>query len=473
MSTERPTRRALRGRRPGATFGRSLAVVLAVLVLVGGVGAAVSLTQGPRAGAAAVDALAVAEAAGQRVVFTTNQPLAPVTAEQVSVEPDAPFTIAASGRNIAVQFTYALDPDTEYTVRIDGVTGASGGPASTLRHTFTTGTPPLFVLQRQDDADDAIFSTNLAGDRALPVFTDEQIEDYRASRTALVVQTTDAAGAARLVTTGLDGSEPTELALPGEGTIAGLQVADQGGFVGYTYTDLDISASGGIESTLFIASLSEPGADPVAIDVGEDSRVVQWAFVPETSALIVLTFDGQLRLVDTADLDAEPVLLGGALALSGIERGTARAIVERNEGTVVIDLTDLSEEPLVAADGAESLGIPGPVTPSVAGSTLRTFTRMGEDGFPAAQSVVRVDADGAVTPLLELADPGDAVMQTCASPSGRYAAVIVTPDLVSNAYDTYTRPLPTRIETHIIDTRDGEGVTVIEGTDISWCQVAI
>ena len=81
-----------------------------------------------------------------------------------------------------MQFTYALDPDTEYTVRIDGRHGRErrsriDAPARPSR----TGTPPLFVLQRQDDADDAIFRTNLAGDRAVPVFTDEQIEDYRAS----------------------------------------------------------------------------------------------------------------------------------------------------------------------------------------------------------------------------------------------------------------------------------------------------
>jgi hypothetical protein len=471
MSTE-PATRAGRRRRAGGGFTRMLAIVLAGLVVAGAVGAAVSLTQGPRVSAVAIDARAAAEAAGQRIVFTTNQPLAEIDPAQVSVEPAAAFTLEAAGRNVAVEFTYPLDPDTEYRVEIAGVEGSSGGPTATLAHSFTTGIPPLYVLQRRADDDDVIFSSNLAGDEAVPVHTAAQIEDFRASRDGIVVHTTDADGAAALSVVTGEG-DPAAFTMPGVGAITTLQAADHGGLVGYTYTDLDIGAGGGIEAALYLARMGDPAAEPTRIEVGEDARVVQWAFVPQTSALVVLTFDGQLRLVETRDLDAEPVLLGGALALSGVERGTGRVIVERTEGTVVLDLTDLSEEPLVAADGAEALGIPGPVTPTVEGATLRTFTQMGADGFPQSQLIASVAADGAVTPLLELTDRGDAVMQTCASPSGRYAAVIVAPDLAGNPYDLYTRPLPERLETTIVDTRDLQVVTTLQGTDISWCAVAM
>jgi hypothetical protein len=467
------TRGAARRRRARSSFSRALAIVIAALVVAGAAGAAFSLTQGPRTSAVAIDTLSVAEAAGQRLVFTTNQPLAAIDPAQVTVQPAAPFTVEASGRNVAVQFTYPLDADTTYTVSVAGVEGASGGPTATISHEFTTGTPPIYVLQRRDEDDDAVFLSNLAGDKAVPVFTAPQIEDYRASRDGLVVETTDGSGAASLTAMALDGSDPKPLPVPGQGTIAGLQMADHDGLVGYTYTDLDISAGSGIESALYISRLSDPDAEPERIEVGEDTRVVDFLFVPQTSSLVVLTFDGQLRLVDTARPDAEPVLLGGALGLSGIERGSGRVIAEKSDGTVLIDLTDLSETPLTEPADIETLGIPGPVVPTVQGKTLRTFTQMGEDGYPESQTVGLVDAFGVFDPLFELSDGGDAVMQTCASPSGSHIAVIVSPDLVDNPYDTYSRPLPKRLETHIVDARTGKEVTVIAGTDISWCPVTI
>ncbi|WP_146048069.1 hypothetical protein [Microbacterium sp. CJ77] len=467
------TRGAARRRRARSSFTRALVIVIAALVVAGAAGAVYSLTQGPRTSTVAVDTLSVAEAAGQRIVFTTNQPLAAIDPAQVTVDPAAPFTVEASGRTVAVQFTYPLDADTEYTVSVADVESASGGPTATISHAFTTGTPPIYVLQRRDDEDDAVFLTNLTGDQAVPVFTHPQIEDYRASRDGLVVETTDGSGAASLTGMALDGSDPKSLTVPGAGTIAGLQMADHDGLVGYTYTDLDISAESGIESALYVSRLGDPTAEPERIEVGADPRVVDFLFVPQTSSLVVLTFDGQLRLVDTARPDAEPVLLGGALGLSGIERGSGRVIAEKSDGTVLIDLTDLSETPLTQPAELETLGIPGPVVPTAQGRTLRTFTQMGEDGYPESQTVGLVDAAGAFESVFELPDGGDAVMQTCASPSGSHIAVIVSPDLVDNPYDTYARPLPTRLETHIVDARTGEAVTVIGGTDISWCAVTI
>ncbi|CDK00097.1 conserved exported hypothetical protein [Microbacterium sp. C448] len=471
--TRGAARRDREHRRARSSFTRSLAVVIAALVVVGAGGAAYSLTQGPRVSTVAIDALSVAEAAGQRIVFTTNQPLAPIEASQVTIEPSAPFTIEASGRNVAVQFTYPLDAETEYTVSVAGVESASGGPTATISHDFETGTPPIYVLQRRDGNDDAVFLTNLTGDQAVPVFIHPQIEDYRASRDGLVVETSDGSGAATLTGMALDGSDPAPLAVPGEGTIAGLQMADHDGLVGYTYTDLDISATSGIESALYVSRLDDPDAEPQRIEVGTDPRVVDFLFVPQTSSLVVLTFDGQLRLVDTSRPDAEPVLLGGALGLSGIERGSGRVIAEQSDGTVLIDLTDLSETPLPQSAELDALGIPGPVVPTVQGKTLRTFTQMGEDGYPESQAVGLVDEAGTFEPVFGLEDGGDAVMQTCASPSGSHVAVIVSPDLANNPYDTYSRPLPSRLETHIVDARTGEEVTVIDGTDISWCAVTI
>ena len=65
----------------------------------------------------------------------------------------------------------------------------------------------------------------------------------------------------------------------------------------------------------------------------------------------------------------------------------------------------------------------------------------------------------------------DAVLQTCISPSARYLAVLVAPDVVDNAYDTYQLPLPERLETQIIELDNGAKVGTLTGSSISWCQV--
>lgn len=457
-------------RRVLGSFGRALALSLGVLVLIGGVGAAISLTQGPRAGTVAIDTDAVAEASGQRLVFTANQPLAEITAEQVTVTPDAPFSVVSSGRSVAVQFTYPLDPDTEYSVDVADVQSAAGGASGTLAHEFRTGAPPIYLLQRRE-GQDAVFSSNLAGDTAVPVFEAEQIEDFRAGREGLVAVTTvdDFSQLTAVTSTG----ETTSLTLPGPGFVSGLQVADHDGLFGYTFTDSTVGTPGARESMLFLGSLDDPDAEPVEISVGEDPRVQQWAFVPQTSYVLVLTFGGQLYLVDASDLDADPVLLGVAGAIVGVEHGSGQAIIQRNEGPVALDLTSLDEEALPYPPELEPLGELGAIATTVGGGTLRQLTQLNPQGVPTVQTIVEVSADGQVDELLTLDDPGDGIMQLCASPSGRYAAVIIAPDLVDNPYDMYQRPLPQNVQTHIIDTNDASVVTRLQAADISWCDRAL
>ena len=136
----------------------------------------------------------------------------------------------------------------------------------------------------------------------------------------------------------------------------------------------------------------------------------------------------------------------------------------------MIDLTDASEQPLVAAEGEEALGVPGSVTPIPGGGTVRLYSERDAAGLPIAQSIVHVEDDGAVSPLLEV-PISDGVLQTCVAPNGRYAAVLVAPELVSNPYDGYLQPLPERVETHIIELATGDEVVTLSGSGISWCAV--
>lgn len=474
MSTE-PTRRSRTRARRSKGFFAAFAIVSAVLIGLGVTGAAVSLVQGPRVTGVQVDPAAAVEESGTRLILTANQALEPIDDTQVSVDPEVPFTVDASGRSVGVRFTVPLDDDTRYTVTVEGAQGVGGGPATTLTHEFATPPAVVYLLQRGGSGDDAIFRTDLGGERAVPVFTHERIEDFRATSNRLVVSVDDGEQSA-IIVAGLDGSDPRELTLPGDGFVTSLQVSAKADLVGYTYSDREISETTGRESVVYTSPLSDPDAEPTPIEIADAATsIAEWRFVPDTSAILLIDFAGDLLLTDPA-VDADPTALGTALTIDGITRGTYQAIVERSEGIVVIDLTDAAEVPLVPAEGGETaadgtfgeLGVPGTVTPVPGGGTVRFFTSLDDAGLPAGQSVMLVGDDGSVDTLLEVPTTGFA-LQSCVSPSGRYAAILVAPDLVSNPYDGYRQPLPENLETHVIELSTGEERSALNGFAISWC----
>lgn len=467
MSTEPASRRARARRRRSRAFAVTFAAVVGALAVLGLGGAAVSVAQGPRVTDVSVDPAAAVEASGSRLIVTTSQSLAEIDPSQVTVTPETPFDVDTSGRSIGVRFTLPLWDDTEYTVRIDDVASLGGGPTATVTESFRTPAAQVYLLQRGTGDGDVIYRTDLSGERATAVFRHPHIEDFRATTAHLVMSVRTEDDQAGLIVTDLDGGDERSLPLPGDGFVSNLQSADRGELIGYTFSDADLTADSGRESRLFTASLKDPEAEPVEIAVeGADPRVAEWRFVPDTDSILLLSFDGSLLLTGSGGDGA--TALGTAMTLEGIARGSSEAVVDRVEETTVIDLTDAGEEPLVAPD--VELGGTSSVTPLPDGSTIRTAAVL-EDGTPTGRtSVALVAADGATRVLTEVADT-DAVLQVCVAPSARYAAVLVAPDAVANAYDTYQLPLPERPETRVVALEDGSPVVALNGSAISWCQV--
>ncbi len=150
------------------------------------------------------------------------------------------------------------------------------------------------------------------------------------------------------------------------------------------------SADRQLESVLFTASLSESAADvaPTQVTIaGADPRVADWRFVPDTDSILVLGFDANLLLA--ASDGAGATSLGTALAIQGIA-GTD-AIVDRMDNTVVIDLTDGSEAPLVEADA--DLGLLASVLLVPGGGTLRAYATIDEPVRPVSAALARQPRD--------------------------------------------------------------------------------
>lgn len=445
----------------------ALAAVLGTLILVGGGLGAVSLTQGPRITTVQVNPTQAIESSGSRVILTANQALATIDASQVSVKPSVPFTLDAAGRGIGVRFTVPLDDDTTYTVTVKNAVGAEGGPSANLTATFTTPPSVIFLLKREAKGDDTIFRTDLTGEQAVPVFSADKINDFRATSTRLVVAVEEG-GSSKLFVMNRDGSKPRELELPGEGYVGAIQVSDRGGYVGYNYSDKELSDTKGRASVLVTQSLS--GKDkPVVTKVGGDeASIVDWQFVPDSAAVLFIDFDGALSLIDrSADTGVQS--LGLAISIQGVSRGTYTAIVQRVDGTVVeLDLTSGTEKPLAASE--PDYGIATTITP-YPGGTLRHVAAIGADGLPMGQAIIRVNDKGKAEPLAEVGSK-ESIVQACASPSGQYAAVVIAPDLANNPYDRMLLPLPKTLETHVIDLDSGKQIVALTGFDASWCQAA-
>ncbi|WP_221584836.1 hypothetical protein [Microbacterium sp. G2-8] len=478
MSTD--SRRSRRVGRSRGRFVAAFAIVLAALALVGGLGAAASLSQGPRVTDVQVDPSAAIAESGSRVIFTANQSLSGIDPEQVVVEPATDFTVDAAGRTVGVRFPAALDAGESYTVRVDGVTGVGGGPEADLVTTFETPRAQTFVLERDADGQDKIVRHTIGADEdPTPVFLAESIDDFRATSRYLVASIVEGDGmrlvALDLETRSEDGAfEAAEIPLPGDGIVTGLQASERGQLFGFTYTDRDVTEDSGRASVLFTGSLrdafADGGTEVTPVTVGEkEPSIDRWRFVPETSSLLLNDFEGDLTLVDRESEDGEISSFGVALGIEGVARSTYTAIVDRADaGFVELDLATGEQSVLDDADLGDDLAI-NHLIPLADGGTLRAYAEM-VDGLPGDFRVVQVATDGSVADVAQV-EKGDSLLQICASPSAQYAAVVVAPDIVSNPYGGQPQPLPESVETRVVDMASGDEIAVLDGFDISWCEV--
>lgn len=469
-----PSATAPAPRPPGRRFTMTLLAVLGVLVLAGGVLTAVSLLQGPRVVGVQSDPAQALEASGSRVVLTTNAPLAAIDPAQVTVEPAAAFTLDASGRDIGVRFAVPLDDSTTYTITVADAARAGGGPASDLTTSFTTPEASIFLLQRgadtEEDVDDTIFRTGLGGE-GTPVFRHPRITDFRATQAALIalVEEDDTS---KLIVMRRDGSDQRELKLPGKGFVRSLQVSDRGGLVGYQYSDAGLTETEGRASVLVTQSLSGTDEPRIVKVAGEEAGIADWRFVPDSSSMLFIDFNSELSLEDpTTDRGVSSLGLAARILgmTGGMTGGTSAAVVERTDGSLVsLNLTDGAEEPVAPTE--PDYGPPSTIVP-FPGGTLRHVVQRDDAGMPTGQAVIRVDQNGAAAPITDVSG-SDAILQACASPNGRYAAVVVAPDLASNPYDQLQLPLPTTMHTRLIDLESGEELVTLNGFDSSWCRTA-
>ena len=448
-------------------FRRSLAGLIVVLVVLCGVFLTLGYLQGPKLTDAQVDTQAVTNRSGQQLRLFANQPVAAVTADQVSVIPDARVSVTTSGDVIAVQFDQPLHYATDYVVRVDGVRGTSLPQASTLEYRFTTAGTSIYSLHRIPDADDEIVTENLTGaDRAV-VFTSPRIVDFAVVGRALAVITLadDDSTALQLVSL-TDGAVET-VPLPGPGVISDLHASSVGFLIGVVFTPEGAGADalGGRELLTLDVSGRRAFTAVTGLD-GSPLAVAAWGFVPGGTTLVAQSAEQTMLLVD-ASAPGIPTPLGKFAELVGFSSDGRTMVVRDAVGPISVSLVDATQTRFVPAPIDGAAPFVGDVAPLANGGMVEKAAVQASDGTFTVSLVVDDGTAGRV--LFETPGGTGSIESFSVSPNDQYVVAEVVPDNATRVSDGYPRdPRSTTLSTVIIDLATGTVVRTVEGFGVEF-----
>ncbi|WP_374945310.1 hypothetical protein [Agreia sp.] len=442
------------GRR--APFGRILAVMITVLVVVCAGLAVLTLGQGPRLARADIDTDSVVQLAQQRLLMHSNEALAEIDADQVSISPGVPLRVATDGSTLSVTFDQRLLYDTDYVVSVSRVTSPFQDADSTFEYAFTTGSPPVYYLQpgtpdATGRADDAIVRTTVSGTARDVVYSAPNIQDFAVVGSSLAVSSAADDGMSQLVLVVPGQTAVETLPLPARGTITQLGSSVKQAMLGFRFTSEDPAL--GYSDTLLLfdllakhASFTLPGTE-----IGEALRVEQWEFIPD-STLIETTADGVLSIYDSAL--QQGAVIGDFDSLGEVAPAGTQSVIGEQGAAYVLDLLSGEVTPLVAVlpAGATSIGLPllGPD-----GSSTVSIATLDDPDGPPRQGVVRAASSGS-TVVFDTGSSDARIVSLTQSPNAQYLAIAV-----AARSDAETA-------TSIVDRSSGAVVRTLVGSHVTW-----
>lgn len=443
-----------------------IGTIVALAVAVAGFVVA-NAVQGPRVVSAAADVRNAPRLAGSAVTFELNEPIDEVDPSTVRVEPaSTATTVSVDGATLRVAFDAPLPAATEITVTVAGVTAADGGPATTVRHAFTTADEPLHVLQRRSDSgqDDLVVRSSPANPTPEVMLAAPRIQSFaHAGEVVVAVELLDDGSSVLRLTEG--GRPPAAtLALPEPGVVRSIAGSTTHPLIGFTLlSDADAA------STLYTLDVSGAASNEPRAVLGIDGSplaVADWLFIPGTNSIVAQDRDGVLFLVDALGT-VPPSLLGSHSELRGVLPGTSTLVVADPDRGATIDLTTGETETLILpiAELPEN-AYPGRVTTlDRDGAHLLEVTLIDEDGGVAGL-VARVDASE--TAVVFAPPEGSRVLSSCASPNGLLVAVETRgADSLPDGYPD--DPSFSGTLTSLVEVATGRVVLSLAGGLTDWC----
>ncbi len=465
------------GRQASRRFARLLLATLVTLAVLAGVLSVLNAARGPRLQSAAVNLESVVSHAGQRLLLHADQPIAEVTASQVSVTPSVPVSVAADGTTVTVTFTEVLAYNTRYRVQIDPVIGLHQGARSSMEHQFTTGDVEVFTLHRDDRlADDgaknpdAIRRDTLAGTEASEVvFESDRIQEFVTLHGHLAVDALDELDAARLFIVPLVKGNPFEVTLPSNRALKNLRSSGSSNLVGFTLSHESGPSDGGATDTLYTYDHSDGSGvpQPVLGITEKPLPVLDYTFVPGTTSLVAHDIQQAMYLIDIVGGD-EIVPLGQHVEMRGFIPGTRLLVVADPDQGSTIDLSSGTVSALSLPEGDLGDAVPGKLEVlDRDGEYLRLYHAQGNDGVH--RPLLALTDQDRSRMVYHPAAESTRIRDFCVSPNGHYAAVeTVSREGHSDEYPSL--PAFSAMQTTFVDLTDGATVRSVNGFLPHWCR---
>lgn len=470
MSTEiRVAASARRLERARRSYRRTVALTLGGLVAASAVLGTVGAFRGPGLASWSVSAASAVERPGQRLILSADQGLAPVGVDDVEIEPAAPFDVESTGSAVTVRFTGTLDAATTYRVAVAARSSATG-IAERLAVEFQTPDLELTVLARDPAGPDEVRRRTLGAAAPEVLYSADRIQEFAlTARGVAAIVLDDSEPSGRLVVREEGRDLDREVVAPLPGRLGGLGASPTGDLVGFVVTPEPSDDPEASEPRLAILDLADPSGVPTVVTGldGDPVAVLDWVFVPGTTALVVQAFDESLLLVDPV-AGTPPTPLGQHAELRGFLPGTLRLVVADPAAGSTIDLRSGETVTLdLPADGLGDDVYPGDLVALDEESYVEDVSRVAPgDGFRLDPVVLAVSRTGAE--LLLDPEPGIVVSRLCPSPNGQYVAI----ELLDPAGDPDGYPfLPGRsgTTTVVVDVASGATAASVVGAQASWC----
>lgn len=496
MSSENPVPTALTDApTPGSARGFRLSLwsIVTVLTLICASLVAVNLLNGPRLLGFDVDPAGVVASANQRLVLETNQQLDDVTAEQVTLLPAVPISVDTSTDSIVISFPQPLAYNTDYTVSVAGVSGASTGQSSDFEVAFSTEEPALYFLSRGAAPDaatgtvkqpDRILRTTIGANETESVFEAPYIQEFVPIGAELAVVTLNADLSSTLTRVDSEGVA-SALTLPGNGAVQDLEAAPGESLLGFRFTSTTDAPGRVYENSLFLFDLATGVADPVLGLDAEPVQAIDWGFMPGRAELVAQLYDTTVLLINPLleSIDAtgqlpEPIPIGQFSALTAFAPDGLRIAVSDANAQFVLDLSQGTEDTIAPE--------------SVVGTTQYTAGLQflaGGEGF--VQRLSEFDPDtGQVRQSLTLVSVGEqgsgegdgeervvyaptsgaeSIVGFSVSPNDQYLAVQIEPNRDTAESDGYPfEAQATDATTLFVDIATGQITRSVVGFAATW-----
>ena len=425
--------------------------------------AVLGYVQGPKLSSAQVDTDQVTARSGQQLRLFANQPLAAVRADDVTITPAADFSVTTSGSVVAVEFEQPLLYAAHYVVTVDGVTSEFDDQSSTLRYEFTTGSQPLYYLDRGETTDE-IVRTAVNGNERTVVYSAPRIQEFALLGTTAAVSADAGDGTSTLSLVSFDDGGVEPIALPVPGVVEQLHAADDGVTIGFAFS----TADGAYNHTLMTLDF-EAGRDivPAAALDGTPLTVSNWFFIPGGVTLAAQNrADESVLLVDTSTGAVTP--LGTFRSLESLSTDATRLGVTNPFGPVSLSIGDLTDTEFAPSplDGVRPL--PGDFQ-LMRGTRLVQHVVLADYAANVFAGVLVADDGTTSRQLFRTKDDRGSIDDFSVSPNDQYVAVEVEPNVSTSESDGYpVNERSTSVTTIVIDIASGAQVKSVAGLGLQW-----